>query len=105
MKPMPRDEDILTKVSERRTKTQKELRPMEKMQLSELEDSDSKEEEEEEERTPPPPQPTIRVGAMDIPKGATEGLLQRGKPRVKEIAKRSREEEIELIREVIKGKK
>ena len=80
---------------------------MEKMQLSELEDSDKEEEEEEEDVAPPPlpPKSTIKVGSVDIPKGATEGIPHKGKQRVKETTKRSREEEIELIKEVIKGKK
>ena len=106
---MPRDEEILTKITKRRVKVQKGLCPVEAPVVSEPKDSKSKESEEEEKEparpAPPPPQPTLRVGSMDIPKGAAKGLPHKGKQRVKETTKRSREEGIELIKEVIKGKK
>ena len=45
------------------------------------------------------------MGTKDIPKGSTEGILVKGNQRLKETTKRSREEEVELIKEVIQGKR
>ena len=55
LKPMPRDEDILTNITKQREKTLREQKPMEKMQLWKLEDSNLEEEEKEELAPPAPP--------------------------------------------------
>ena len=80
---------------------------MEELKLSDPEDSEFEEEQEEDQEEELPSlvvQPTIKVGTKDIPRGATEGMPKKGKQRLKEIAKRSREEEVELIKESIRGK-
>ena len=48
---------------------------------------------------------TIRVWAVDIPMGATEGPNPTKRPCIKEIAKSSKEEELQHIISMIQGKR
>ena len=98
---MPNDEDILQVIESQREKAQKQVRKKALQVTSSAEEEDDGEEELE---ARVPTQKTITVGEKQIPMGSTLGPEPVRKIKVKFTTQRTREEEIEQIKEEISKK-